>query len=80
MRQSGCIMPHRKALRGEFSVNGDMVVHMPTGAFWTAHPKDTLLSALSMGELGALLDNGDEYDPRDVHELAVTILAGRITP
>lgn len=73
------MMPLRKALRGEFSINGDMVAHIPTGAFWTACPKDTQFSALSMGKLGTFLDNGDEYDPRDVHELAITMLKDRFS-
>jgi hypothetical protein len=44
-------MPHRKALREQFNINGDTVVHLPTGAFWKAYEKDAELAALYMGEL-----------------------------
>lgn len=71
-------MPHRKALREQFNINGDTVVHLPTGAFWKAYEKDAELAALYMGKLGLVLDSGDEYDRRDVHELAITILADRL--
>jgi hypothetical protein len=43
-------MPHRKALREQFNINGDTVVHAPTGAFWKAYDKDAELSALYMGK------------------------------
>jgi hypothetical protein len=70
-------VPHRKALREQFCVNGDVVVHLPTGAKWMAHPKDPQLAALFMGRLGSVLDNGDEYDRRDAHELAMRMLEER---
>jgi hypothetical protein len=71
-------MPHRKVLRDQFSLNGDMVVHLPTGAKWIAHPKDPQLAALFMSRLGSVLDNGDEYDRREAHSIAVEILEERI--
>jgi hypothetical protein len=42
-----------------------------------AHPKDPQLAALFMGRLGSALDNGDEYDRRDAHELAMRMLEER---
>jgi hypothetical protein len=67
-------MPHRKALREQFNINGDTVVHAPTGAFWKAYDKDAELSALYMWHLGSVLDSGDEYDRGDAHDLAMTML------
>ena len=71
-------MPHRKALREQFNINGDTVVHAPTGAFWKAYDKDAELSALYMGKLGSVLDSGDEYDPREAHEVALSLLEERV--
>jgi hypothetical protein len=72
-------MPHRKVLRDQFALNGDIVVHLPTGAKWIAHPKDPQLAALFMGRLGSVLDNGDEYDRREAHDLALALLEDRVT-
>ncbi|CAN1484562.1 hypothetical protein MCEREM21A_00005 [Sphingomonadaceae bacterium] len=71
-------MPHRKALRDQFTLYGDKVVHLPTGATWIAEPKDPQLAALFMGSLGSVLDNGDEYDRREAHSIAVEMLEERI--
>ena len=73
-------MPHRKALREQFSISGDMVVHMPTSAYWTAHPGDPQLGAIFMRRLGEPLENGEEYDRREAHEIALTLLEERIRP
>jgi|LauGreDrversion4_2_1035121.scaffolds.fasta_scaffold120097_5 hypothetical protein len=58
---------------------GDVVVHVPTGAYWTANSKCPQLAALYMGKLGSVLENGDEYDRRDVHDVAMTILERRLS-
>ncbi|MFN9111021.1 MAG: hypothetical protein ACK5XN_13235 [Bacteroidota bacterium] len=71
-------MTLRKALREQFTLNDDMVVHLPTGAKWTAHPKDPQLAAIYMSRLGSVLENGDEYDRREAHFIAVEMLEKRI--
>ncbi len=71
-------MPHKKALREQFTLNDDMVVHLPTGAKWIAQPKDPHLAALFMGRLGSVLENGDEYDRREAHFIALEMLEKRI--
>jgi hypothetical protein len=39
-----------------------------------------LNSALFMGRLGEALENGDEYDRREAHEVALTLLEERVRP
>ena len=58
---------------------GDVVVHVPTVAYWTANTKCPQVAAIYMGKLGSVLDNGDEYDRRDVHGLAMTTLGKRLS-
>jgi hypothetical protein len=33
-----------------------------------------------MGRLGEALENGDEYDRREAHEVALTLLEERVRP
>ena len=71
-------MPQVKAMREQFQLDCDKVIHRPTGAFWIAYYGDPQLAAISMGRLGAILDNGDEYDRREAHEIAVAMLKERM--
>ena len=71
-------MPQVKAMREQFTLEGDKVIHPPTGTIWTAYPGDPQLAAIFMGRLGETLENGEEYDRREAHEIAVTMLEERI--
>jgi hypothetical protein len=71
-------MPQVKASREQFVVDGDKVIHPPTGTIWTAYPGDPQFSALFMGRLGEALENGDEYDRREAHAVALSLLEERI--
>jgi hypothetical protein len=73
-------MPQVKASREQFVVDGDKVIHPPTGTIWTAYPGEPQFSALFMGRLGEALENGDEYDRREAHEVALTLLEERVRP
>ncbi|MEY4998508.1 MAG: hypothetical protein RIS00_552 [Pseudomonadota bacterium] len=71
-------MPRVKASREQFVIDGDKVIHPPTGTIWTAYPNDADLAALFMGRLGEPLENGEEYDRREAHEVALSLLQERI--
>ncbi|MFN7324296.1 MAG: hypothetical protein ACK5SM_06100 [Sphingomonadales bacterium] len=71
-------MPQVKAMREQFTLEGDKVIHPPTGTIWTAYPGDPQLATIFMGRLGEPLDNGEEYDRREAHEIAVAMLEERI--
>lgn len=71
-------MPQVKAMREQFTLEGDKVIHPPTGTIWTAYPGDPQLAAIFMGRLGETLENGEAYDRHEAHEIAVTMLEERI--
>ena len=71
-------MPQVKAMREQFTLEGDKVIHPPTGTIWTAYPGDPQLATIFMGRLGEPLENGEEYDRHEAHEIAVRILKERI--
>ncbi|MFN5630640.1 MAG: hypothetical protein ACK473_01370 [Sphingomonadales bacterium] len=71
-------MPQVKAMREQFTLEGDKVIHPPTGTIWTAYPGDPQLATIFMGRLGETLENGEEYDRHEAHEIAVTMLEERI--
>ena len=71
-------MPRVKASREQFVIDCDKVIHPPTGTIWTAYPNDADLAALFMGRLGEPLENGEEYDRREAHEVALSLLQERI--
>ena len=71
-------MPQVKAMREQFTLEGDKFIHPPTGTIWTAYPGDSQLATIFMGRLGETLENGDEYDRHEAHEIAVRILKERI--
>jgi hypothetical protein len=71
-------MPQVKAMREQFTLEGDIVIHPPTGTKWTAYPGDPQLATIFMGRLGETLENGEAYDRHEAHEIAVRILKERI--
>lgn len=71
-------MPNVDVSDCQFVLDGDKVVHEPTGAWWKAQPNSAAFSSMGMERLGAALSNGDEYDSRKVEEIALTILQKRL--
>ena len=71
-------MSQVKAMREQFTLEGDKVIHPPTGTIWTAYPGDPQLATIFMGRLGEMLENGEEYDRHEAHEIAIKLLQERI--
>ena len=63
----------------QFLLMDDKVIHEPTGAWWKARPNAPELSSMYMGQLGAVLSNGDEYDSQQVHDYATKLLSKRLS-
>jgi hypothetical protein len=65
--------------RGEFEVSENEVVRNPTNATWTAYsgPPEPHLYRQSM--LGSVQPNGDDYREDEVMEMALRLLAERLT-
>jgi len=62
----------------EFEVLGNLVVHKPTGAAWTAYDGDPEPSIYRPGRLGSVLPNGDDYREKEVGEIARRLLRERL--
>lgn len=71
-------MPNVRVSKNQFVLEGDQVVHAPTGAWWKSRPNSSSLWSLGMERLGAALSNGDEYDIRKVEEIALSVLRKRL--
>lgn len=57
-----------KVSADQFELNGDRLMHVPTGAeFWAAE-KDVVLC--DEGTAGKPLPKGDDYDPEDIKKMA----------
>jgi hypothetical protein len=70
-------MPGTKVTRDQFKLEGDEVVHVPTGARWTAYPGIAEAHSERAAMLGSVLPNGDDYRPEDVRSIAKQILRTR---
>ena len=70
-------MPGTKVTADQFRLDGDEVIHTPTGARWTAYAgrPEPHLESLSM--LGSVLPNGDDYRREDVLPFALKMLRER---
>jgi hypothetical protein len=62
----------------EFELNGDQVVHKPTGATWTAYPGQAEPHLFRRSMLGSALPNGDDYHEHEVTQMAWKLLADRL--
>jgi hypothetical protein len=56
--------------REEFTVEGDEVTHVPTGAVWWAYEGRPEPWGRRDAMLGSVLENGDDYRPHEVDEMA----------
>jgi hypothetical protein len=70
-------MARIKPTADEFEVKANEVIHKPTGATWTAYPGDPDPSTHRASTLGSVLQNGDDYRPHEVTEIALRLLRDR---
>jgi hypothetical protein len=63
----------------EFELREDEVEHKPTGATWFAYPGRPEPHNLRLGMLGSVLSNGDDYRDYEVAEIALRLLASRMS-
>lgn len=68
---------HKTATADEFEVEGDRVVHKPTGAWFSAYKGQPHIAHRSLGHAGELLPNGDDYAPDEVQDVAARLLRMR---
>jgi hypothetical protein len=65
--------------REEFDVSENEVVHKPTNATWTAYSGRPEPHPCRPSMLGSVLPNGDDYRENEVTEMALRLLAERLT-
>lgn len=63
--------------RDQFRLQGNSVVHVPTGAEFTAYPETPEPHMVNWGFAGDVLPNGEDYEREEVLAVAVSILAER---
>ena len=75
-------MSYKAATPDEFVLDGDRVVHQPTGAWFSAYKGQPHIAHRSLGHAGEVLPNGDDYAPDEVQEIAAKLLRMRfrLTP
>jgi hypothetical protein len=61
----------------QFEISEDKVTHIPTGAWFIAHPGRPWIANRNWGRAGDLLDNGDEYRRADILAMAQQLLPAR---
>ena len=70
-------MPGTKVTLEQFKLEDHEVVHIPTGARWTAYRTIAEPHLESLGMLGSVLPNGDDYEYGDVLPIALKLLRER---
>jgi hypothetical protein len=55
--------------REQFVVTAAGVTHTPTGATFTPHPGSPNSGTWHQGQLGNVLQNGDDHRPHEVHRM-----------
>jgi hypothetical protein len=70
-------MPGTKVTADQFRLEENEVAHVPTGARWTAYPGRHEPHLESLGTLGSVLKNGDDYRKDDVLPFALKLLRER---
>jgi hypothetical protein len=71
-------MPGTPVKHEQFALEGDDVVHTPTGARFTAYPGIARPHTVNWGRCGEVLPNGDDYRRDEVGRMATDILAARM--
>lgn len=70
-------MPKVAIREDQFEVLGDQVVHLPTGARWSAYPGQREPHIRNLGRLGSVLPNGEDFREDEVERVALRLLAER---
>jgi hypothetical protein len=76
--RKGHEMARKKAVETEFRVEEDAVIHMPTNARFVAHSGREDIHQYSLGHLGSVLPNGDDYEEDSVWEIARRLMNERL--
>lgn len=61
----------------QFKLEENEVTHLPTGARWWAYPGRPEPAGYSLGMLGSVLLNDEDYWREDVEPIALRLLAAR---
>lgn len=70
-------MPRTRVSEDQFEVRQNEVIHLPTNARWSAYPGRPDANIRSLGMLGSVLPNGDDYRQDEVERIALRLLAER---
>jgi hypothetical protein len=70
-------MTRTRVTDDQFEIEDNEVVHLPTGARWTAYPGRAEPHLYSAGMIGSVLPNGEDYRLDDVQPIALRLLATR---
>lgn len=67
-----------KPNKEQFRLDGDKVIHLPTGAYWVAYRNQPEPHYHNPKRLGDVLDNGEDFDPHEVTAMALDVLRQRL--
>jgi hypothetical protein len=70
---------YKKPTLDEFELEGDRVLHKPTGAWFEASPGRPEIAHKDFGTAGNTQPNGDDYRPHEIEEIAARMLRNRLT-
>lgn len=70
-------MTRTRVTENHFKVEEHEVIHIPTGARWTAYPDRAEPHLYSPGMIGSVLPNGEDYRRDDAEPIALRLLAER---
>jgi hypothetical protein len=70
-------MAGTKVTGEQFEISEDKVTHIPTGAWFIAHPGRPEIANRNWGRAGDLLETGDEYRRADILAMARQLLRAR---
>ena len=55
--------------RDQFVVSDEGITHVPTGATFVPHPGSLNSGSMYLGQLGKVLENGDDHAPVEVEAM-----------
>ena len=70
-------MSYKTVTREQFELSRHAVVHIPTGARFTAYPNIADPHLVNWGNAGNVLENGDDFDRNEIAQWAKAILSDR---
>ena len=71
-------MPRTKVVREQFLMSENEIVHMPTGARFTAYPGIAEPHNVNWGPAGDVLPNGEDYSRSKIQAMAARLMKERI--